>query len=244
MIKKRIAIFVEGKTEFFFVFRIIRLIFDIKDISYHGFELIGKLLKPMNYECRNDQSQYFFQVVIVGNDERVISAIKENEASMIERGFDLIIGLRDMYSKDYDKKARGSINPVVTRKFLDSTKSDIEHMNNPSKISFHYAVMELEAWFLSMYKILERIHRDLTVDRIKDMLGIDLSSLDPEQEFYKPSKTFRQILGMKNVTYNKSEHVIKKIVNKIEPEDLDNLLNSNKCKCCVDFYREIDAIRI
>jgi len=241
---KRIAIFVEGKTEFFFVFRIIRLIFDAKDISFRGFELIGKLQKPMDYERRNDQSLYFFQVVIVGNDERVISAIKENEATMIERGFDLIIGLRDMYSKRYDEKARGSINPVVTRRFQESTKSDIEHMNNPSKISFHYAIMELEAWFLSMYKILERIHRDLTVDRIKDMLGIDLSSLDPEQEFYKPSKIFRQILGLENVTYKKSEPDIKKVVNKIELEDLDYLMKNDKCKCCVDFYREINAIRI
>jgi len=241
---KRIAIFVEGKTEFFFVFRIIRLIFDARNISYHGFELIGKKLQPMRYECFNDQSQYFFQVVIVGNDERVISVIKENEASMVERGFNLIIGLRDMYSKHYDKQARGSINPEITRKFQDSTKSDVEHMKNPSKISFHYAVMELEAWFLSMYKILERIHQDLTVDRIKDMLGIDLSSLDPEQKFYKPSIIFRQILGLENVTYKKSESDIKKVVNKIELEDLDSLVKSNKCKCCVDFYREIDALRI
>ena len=87
----------------------------------------------------------------MGNDERVLDVIEENEEALFNNGFSKIIGLRDMHSKAYRKKSKNVIDDEVTQQFIEAVTTVIASMNNPDKINFHFAIMELEAWWLSMY---------------------------------------------------------------------------------------------
>jgi hypothetical protein len=61
-----------------------------------------------------------------------------------KQGFNKIIGLRDMYSKAYRKKSKTVINQEVARQFIEAVSKIIAGMNNPDKINFHFAIMELD----------------------------------------------------------------------------------------------------
>jgi hypothetical protein len=67
-------------------------------------------------------------------------------------------------------------------------------MSNPIQIHFYFAIMEFEAWLLAMYENFEKINSLLTIEFIKNNLGYDLSMIDPQIEFFKPSNEIRKIL--------------------------------------------------
>jgi hypothetical protein len=48
----------------------------------------------------------------------------------------------------------------------------IAMMSRPNKIHFHFAIMELEAWWLCMYTLLTKIDNRLTVELIAEQFGL------------------------------------------------------------------------
>jgi uncharacterized protein YegL len=72
------------------------------------------------YEYKNPNAEVHFKIINVGNDEKVLDAIEENESQLLKQGFNKIIGLRDMYSKAYRKKSKKVIDNDVTRQFIEA----------------------------------------------------------------------------------------------------------------------------
>jgi len=72
-----------------------------------------------------------------------------------------------MYSQAYRKKSKKVIDDKVTQKSIELVTTTIAEMSNPDKISFHFAIMELEAWWLSMYNLFAKIDDRLTVSFIE-----------------------------------------------------------------------------
>jgi hypothetical protein len=194
---------------------------------------------PAKYKYHNVNSEVHFLIVNIGNDEKVLSAVKEREKNLIQCGYEKIIALRDMYSGDYDKRSRGEIDDNITRAFIESTNTTIRSMSDPSKIKMHFAIMELEAWFLGMYPVFERMNPALTVDYIRQNLEFDLGKIDPQNMFFKPEDEVGRIFGLVGWQYKKSEHDAEAICSRMDISDFTNIFENGKCASFRKFYDEI-----
>jgi hypothetical protein len=192
---------------------------------------------PFDYP--NPNAEVWFLIVNVGQDEKVLSVIKESEKDLFEKGFERIVGLRDMYSEEYSKRSPNGIDNSVTRAFIDGWNSTIQSMSNPSKIKMHIAIMELEAWFLGMYNMFERLNSTLSIDYIESRLGFNLSVIDPQTEFFKPADIVGNILQLISWPYKKSDDDIEGICSRINISDLSNAFENGRCDSFKKFHDEI-----
>ena len=147
----------------------------------------------------------YFLIVDVGNDEKVLSAIRERESHLLAKGYAKVIGLRDMYSEAYEKRSGGRIRDEVTAEFIRGSRETIEAMTEPDRVCVHFAIMEIEAWLLLMHNIFQRMHESLSCEHIRRKAGYDLASLDPETSFYRPSQKLKEVLALVGVPYRKSK---------------------------------------
>jgi hypothetical protein len=191
------------------------------------------------YKYSNENAEIYYLIVDVGNDKKVLSEIKDREKGLLTKGYEKIIGLRDMYSQKYDKRSNGVINENITNAFIDNANTEIENMSEPSKIKILFAIMELEAWFLGIHIIFERMNPVLNVGYIEKELGFNLNNIDPQTEFFKPSNTVHNILRLVNIKYKKSKHDIESICSKINESDFRNLSENGKCNSFRNLYLEI-----
>lgn len=198
---RKIAIFVEGQSELIFVRNLLYHLLDSTKFSFECFKLHANSQQEVPYEYNNPHAEVHFQIISVGNDERVLDAIKERKDRLLNKGFTKIIGLRDMYSKAYRNESK-NINDKVTQQFIEAVTTAIAEMDNADKISFHFAIMELEAWWLSMYNLFTKINKLLTVRFIEEKLGYNLSQIDPEHFFIQPVNSIKFLNWWVLVTKN------------------------------------------
>lgn len=236
---KKIAIFTEGQTELIFVRWFLLRLIDNSKLSFECRELLAHKECPVPYNYSCPEPQIYFCIINVHGEEGVLSSIREREKQLIKVGYDEIIGLRDMYSETYFKLSPNRINDAVTNKIKSGNWSTIKKMTNRNKIKLYFAVMEIEAWFLGMYKLFQKIDPILTVEFIKQKLNIDLKRVDPQKEFYKPSDQLDSIYALCMRKYSKKRNEIESICSRMEIEDYHNAKEKGRCKCFDDFYQEI-----
>jgi hypothetical protein len=240
---RRVAVFTEGQTEQITVRELLFRIFNPSKLSFECWELLAGNLSLTPYKYPNTPNpcvETHFMIINVHGDEAVISTIEEREKSLIEKGrFERIIGLRDMYSEKYDKRTNGTINDATSSQIIQGNESKIQQMNYHNRIKLYFAIMEIEAWILGMYNIFQRIDRTLTVDCIKQKLGIDLKAIDPQKAFYKPSDQLNSILLLCRGQYKKKRSEVEGICCKMESTDFEDARENGRCKCFDEFYREV-----
>ena len=237
---KKIAIFAEGQSESIFTRYLLGNIFDYNLISFECLKLHAGNFQPVPFKYNNPNANLHFLIINVQGDGNVVSAIKEREKKLIDDGYDRIIGLRDMYSEEYDKHSGGCIKPEITKKFIDGHNIIVSQMSSPKKIYICFSIMEIEAWFLSINNIFERIHSSLTIEFINQNLNIDISKINPEEIFHPANiiKNIYQLCGMK---YDKSENDIENIVSKISIEDILDSLDKVKCSSFNSFFELLNV---
>ncbi|MCU0445788.1 MAG: DUF4276 family protein [Microscillaceae bacterium] len=236
---KKIIIFVEGQSELIFVRQIILQIFNLEHISFDCFALDSKDYQQVPYPYPNKNAKIHFEIVNVGNDEKVLAEIKRRETDLFSKGFFSIIGLRDLYSEKYDQKSGGKIDLDITSKFIEVAQEQVNEMSNPNQIHFHFAIMEFEAWLLAMYENFEKINTILTNEFIKNNLGYDLSAIDPQEEFFKPANEIRKIFKLINEDYKKNQSDAEKLTSKLDVLDFEKLVERNVCWSFRDFYEKL-----
>lgn len=236
---RKVAIFAEGQAEQIFVRHLLLRTMDCSKVSFICLRLYAGKMIPARFNYPNPHAETSFLIVNVGNDETVLSAIKDREKGLLEKGYEKIIALRDMYSENYCKRSPRVIDESITKLFIDSWHSTIESMSDPAKIKMRVAIMELEAWFLGMYNIFGRINSRLSVDYIEKELGFNLADIDPQTEFFKPAEEVHKIFQLVRARYHKSEHDVERICSKITPTDFCNALENGRCGSFRDFYEEI-----
>ena len=236
---RKVAIFTEGQSEQIFIRHLLLQTMDCSKISFRCLRLYAGRDIPAKYDYLNPNAEINFLIVNVGQDEKVLSILKEREANLIRKGFERIIGLRDMYSEEYSKRSPSEINNSVTMSFIDGWNSTIQKMSDPSKIRMHIAIMELETWFLAISYIFERINSILSVEYIESKLGINLANIDPQIEFFRPSEEVNRIFQLVGLQYKKKEHDIESICSKINNDDLCNAFKNGRCSRLKDFYEEL-----
>lgn len=233
---KKIIIVTEGQTEQILTRNVLSNLFDLSKISFHCFKLLsGKLEKGRYHDP--PKPMIFFQIINIQNDTKVLSYIKENEKRFFEAGFELIIGLRDMYSEEYEKHNH-SINYDTINEIKNRYKDSISKMENSSDIIVYFAIMEIEAWFLAMYKIFEKFNSILTYEYIFNKLKLDMKNINPEA-IYKPSVVVEKIFSLISKKYNKSCSNIEALTKYISYEDLILGTSKNRCNHLDYFFQKL-----
>lgn len=237
---RKTAIFVEGQTELIFVREYLLRFFEYQNIDLECRTLFsdGKF-GSTEYDFPNSHAEFHFQIINVGGDTAVLSRLLKREKYLRQAGYEKIVGLRDMFTEEYQKLS-GRVDTEINAKFLAASKKAIEsRATQPERISLCFATMETEAWMLGMFELLERTDEKLTPDFIQENLGIDLKVTDPETHFYQPSKDLDDIFQLIGKRYTKKKGDVEAIANVSEKADYENLLEKSVCSTFNQFHEVI-----
>jgi len=235
---KKTAVFVEGQTELVFVREYLLKRFEYSNIGIECYTLFtDNNFTKTEYSFPDDvnireNSENFFQIINVGNDKSVPSRILHRAQYLWNVGFQRIIGLRDMYSKQYRDllKQSGIIDNSLNQEFIDESKQEFERKaKKPDCIDFCFAIMEGESWILGFHHCFEKLNPLLTTSYINEKLGFDLEQIDPEITFFHPANVMERIYDLVDENYNKSKGNISEIMSALQKDDFELLANSGKC---------------
>ncbi len=237
---KKIAIFVEGQTELIVVREYLLKWFDYQNLEIECRTLFsdGKF-HSSEYDYSTPNPQFHFQIINVGNDNAVLSRILKREQYMWRAGYEKIIGLRDMYSKEYREKST-VIDESVNKQFINARSEIIQlRATQPDKIKMCFAIMETETWFLGLHEIFEKIDKQLTNDFIFNQLSINLADIDPEKDVFHPAILLERIYGLIGNNYQKHKGDIEALTHHFDRESINNLLEQDKCNSFNVFHHAI-----
>lgn len=175
-------------------------------------------------------SENYFFLVNVGNDRSVLSSVIGRMKFLQNKGFQLVVGLRDMYSTQYIKDAgKREIVDAVSQKHIESVKSVLQGIENGAFVDFHFAIMEVEAWLLGMSGFLEKVDECLTTEYVRQNVGINLED-DPEKSIFHPAAELGKIYMLVGKQYDKHQSDISAIMSKLNTDDFIKLMESGKCQ--------------
>ncbi len=239
---KRIAIFTEGQTELIFLRHFFERVMDASKTSFDCWDLSGQKFSQVSYKRKNSNAEIHFLIVNVNCDEKVLSSIRERQKDLIETaGYEKIIGLKDLYGSKYRKHSPGVIDKKVSDMLIQRENQTVKEMMYFDRIKLCFAIMEIEAWFLGMYDLFQKIDSRLTVEYIKQKLDIDLKSVDPQKEFYHPCNQVKSILGLCGRKYTKKAGEVEGICSKMDSSSFDKAVENNRCMSFADFYEGITS---
>jgi hypothetical protein len=235
------AIFVEGQTELVFVREYLLKSFYYQNISIECYTLFSdNSINKTEYAFPNDLADSYFQIINVGGDNSVLTRLLNREQYLWNVGFNRIIGLRDMYSKNYRELTtkQGQIDESLNQEFIQETLSTLQtRAKQPDKIDFCFAIMEGESWILGFHDCFEKINPLLNSSFINEKLGYDLEKLDPEITFFHPANVVKDIYQLAGENYSKSKGNIEAIMASLQKDDFDALMNSSKCSSFKQFVK-------
>ncbi len=238
---KRVAIFTEGQGELILVRHLLLQSYNANEISFDCFELYANVTHPVAYSYKPQNPTTYFQIINVGGDEKVLSVILERQERLIQQGYE-IIGLRDLYSDIYLKKSP-VINEEVSNLIISSIRQYIESNPNGAFISIYFAIMEMEAWFLSMHNLFVKINPLLSPEYIYQNLGLNLIEINPETNFFHPAEQIDAIFLLSGIRYDKSRHQIESLVSKIDSNDILNATENGRCNSFYLFLEKITNLQ-
>lgn len=225
------AVYVEGKAEMLFVadFLCKYSKYEPKALGLKCINLNSDNFEYVQYPKQGDEniSCNFYQIVNVNNDNRVVSKLKQDIPNLVKHGFDIIIGLRDVFGADYDNIC-SKLQVIDNDLIAQMHQSQSEQIKYDAVITrLHFAVMEYEAWMMALLDkyISKKGH---VPSDVFATAGVDYSS-DFEQTIYHPSKKVQQIFQVMNSIYDKHEREHFSFLESLTWEDYDSLRNSNRC---------------
>lgn len=233
------AVYVEGQSEMLFVADVLQKYFDY-DSQQCGIlcvKLAADDYERLNHPKQGDiNSTHFYQIVNVNNDNRVISKLKNDLPNLISSGFEVVIGLKDVFGKAYETIVNGS--PIVDRSKIEKMHRIQLNAINPSGTDcrLHFAIMEYEAWMLGLIDNYIR-SKDRSIDDISKELNIDLCS-DPEK-VYHPFNLVRRIYKACGNDYHKHEDDARSFLSLLAKDDYERLRNSGRCS---SFSKFLDSL--
>ncbi|MDR1882585.1 MAG: DUF4276 family protein [Prevotella sp.] len=218
---KRIAFFVEGQTEQIFVNRLIREILGTRQINIIQKQFRGGVNIPKVEIVKNSSfsrnPEYEALIFDCGSDNRVKSEILDNMETLRKNGYEMIIGLRDLYPlpiDDLEKLEKGL--RFLPRKLKDDARY----------FDIIIAVHEIEAWFLAEASHFRKIDKRLTGRFIKEKLGFDPYTDDPQSRVH-PAKDLDNIYRLAGKSYTKRYNATIRVVNKLDFNNIRFYLRYN-----------------
>jgi hypothetical protein len=234
MTPKYLAIFVEGKTEFIFIRKLLIEIAGQNNIEIQGKVLQGSSRCPEIENFTDTDAKYKILLRNSCADHKVLSDMKENyENLVINKGYTKIIGIRDLFPTPYEKKDR------VKNRILQMIQNE-----NLDHLKMILAVMEIETWFIAETKHYQNIDEVLDLNYIKNHSGLDLESMTNfEGEFIHPAETLHQIYSLSNKAWRKKESQIIRTVDSLDYENL-YIKVAEHVPSLKEFLKELDQFFI
>lgn len=237
---KKVAIFVEGPTEAYFVKRFLEEILHKKNITIQTFSGSGG--SPSNprvftlLSCNHASNELYLANIYISNtDNRVNSDIIDNYTTLKGNGFSLIIGLKDL---------RGE------HKNIPVTLSDLPKFESAEDMIFKkypeiksvIAVMEIETWFIGETNHYVNIDPSLTATLIQantSVIGSDPYTCVLET-ITDPAETLDRIYHLVGKKYSKDKTHRERTINAL---DIANMYLSlpNRIMKLKDFVNAIDS---
>ena len=225
------AVYVEGQSELLFVADVLQK-YSGYDPGRCGFLCIN--LTADNYDRINypqqggEDSQEYYQIVNVNNDNLVVSKLRKDVPGLIGQGYEVIIGLRDVFGEAYEHATGGE--PTVNRTVIEemhALQSEAIGAPEGSDCRLHFAIMEYEAW---MFALIENYVKGLGKDlaAVCEQQGIDLT-VDPEQAVYYPYPLVRKIYQACGEDYHKHGGESYSFLSSLTVEDYERLRLSGRC---------------
>lgn len=238
---RKFVILTEGQSELIFVRKILPLIFGWEIIQFECLKIIGEATSSVHYKFTNSNAEFYFLIINIENDSRLLSEISSREKGFFDKGYEGVIGLRDMYCKDYKSQSNG-IDDRITDKFINSHQSIINRMSHPDRIHIFFEIMEFEAWILSMFTLLSKFDNRLTISFIENNQKVNLQEIDPETVFFHPANDLHEILSLIGIKYDKSESIIESILSRIDCDDLLCATENGRCHSLQIFLEKLESI--
>ena len=241
MNKRKLAVFVEGQTELIFVREFLKqwYNYDVDIVGFDCYNLLANEFCDTSYKHGSENSENYFFLVNVGNDGSVLSSILGRMRFLQNKGFQLVVGLRDMYSKQYIKDAgKREIIDAVSQQHIESVKGILQSLENGHIVDFHFAIMEVEAWLLGIPRFLEKVDKRLTLDNVMQNTGINLKE-DPEKTVFHPAAELGRIYSSVGKQYDKHQSDIFAIMSKLTNDDFIELIQSGKCQAFKAFAESL-----
>lgn len=231
----RVVVFVEGQVEQIFIRELLFRHFGYNSaiIAIRCYKLNAESLDGADYHYGNDDAENFFEIIDAGGDNKVLSAMIKRSPKMLEVGFSVIIGLRDMYSKQYNEISPGSVSKEINAIIIDEARKSIHSALGDIPVHIHYAIMEVETWMLAL---IDKWKGDVSQDEIDKILS-------PEtylESIYHPVEVVKEITKLKKEqVYDKHARQVNSIISKIEWSDYWALYKSGKCPAFNEFLRDL-----
>lgn len=241
MNERKIAIFVEGQAEYIFVrdFLCAWYEYDRNQLGLECYEFRSNHTNDVPYPFGGHESKNFYLIYNVGNDRSVMSKMLKEAERLKNAGFKLIVGLCDMFGDDYHRAVqKRTISEDINKRFKKARQEVILHSGYQDLLRFHFAIMEVEAWFLGMYPFLQQIDATLTPELILKRLGVDITA-DPEITYYHPAQVLENIYKLVAKHYGKHESDVCSITSALSKQDYQGLIDSGKCESFREFAKVI-----
>jgi hypothetical protein len=205
----KVAIFVEGFTEFYFMERLIQ---EMAGYGQVHLKLAKQHAGEFNfYNARGapaESAQHEVLLVNCTGDGKVKPFILERKPFLIKNGYTFALGLQDLFPK------------VLTdrEKFEEGLAKGL---NDASiEIQICLAVKEIEAWFLNESAHYAKLNSALVPARITAELGFDPVSDNAENVVTHPAVLLDKIYNLSGLSYRKSQGESQRTVQALDYEEI------------------------
>lgn len=202
---KKIAIFVEGQTELLFTCKLIEELCASKNFQVHPVEEHTKYFS-LQKVTSGKSVDYFFLVYNSSGDGGVKSRIRSNHESLKNSGYELILGLRDLFPSQH-----ADISKVQESLYIGIEECELE-----TKMSL--AVMEIEAWFMQQSHF-NNLDQNLSAERIQEVVGFN-PLIDDPRELVQPSSVLSKIYEIVGLQYSKKKSQVQALLTYLEFEEI------------------------
>lgn len=235
------AVYVEGQSELLFVADVLRKYseYDTVRCGFLCINLSADDYERMPYPHQGDENSFnFYLIVNVNNDNLVVSKLRNDIPRLISNGYNVIIGLKDVFGETYEQMMDGQ--PRVDRTVIEemhNVQSGVIDAPEGSDFRLHFAIMEYETWMLALIERYVAGHgRDLAV--VCEKLGIDMT-LDFEQTVYHPYPLVRRIFQACGEAYGKHFSESLSFLSSLTVDDYEGLRHSGRC---ASFAKFLDSL--
>jgi hypothetical protein len=218
---KRAIFVVEGRTEQIFVRKFIEQMVTLKPCYITWENLHKGVLATIRAEGDSIQSSHHIRIINVEGDEKVNSFIKENLENFKAKDYEIIYGIRDRYTGDRNKRL---VDQATIDEYFEPLASKLQ-----ITLKIIVATEEIEAWFLSVPSFFFAYDNSLTLEKLKEINGIDLSLISVEN-IPHPAALIDKVLTTVGQRYKKRQDDSYKITQTLDYNSLylekSDLINS------------------
>lgn len=234
------AVYVEGQSEMLFVAYVLREYsnYDPAKCGFLCINLTADDYERINFPKQGDiDSEVYYQIVNVNNDNLVVSKLKKDIPGLIAQGFNVIIGLKDVFGDVYGQLMKQK--PEINReRILEMHSAQMDAINaKDCDCRLHFAIMEYEAWMLALIEQYV-VSKNKNLDDLCQQLNIDKNA-GPETDVYHPYPLVRKIFQACDEDYHKHGKESLSFLSTLTRDDYERLRQSGKC---ASFSKFLDSL--